>query len=108
LFAEELSQIRETEQNADKMVKDARASSRKELSDADADAQRIISEAEDKAAGIYRGLIDEGGKDADTEYAEYMKGIDQKCSDMEAAAERSMEAAVDMIVERIVKPSVNS
>lgn len=108
LFAEELSQIRETEQNADKMVKDAKASSRKKLSDADADAQKIISEAEDKAAAIYRGCLDEGAKDADAEYAEYMKGIEKKCGDMEKAAEKSMPAAVDMIMERIVKPSVNS
>lgn len=108
MFAEELTKIKEAENRADQILKDAKASSKKSKSDTQAEVDSVISEAEDRAQSAYDELMKEGAADADAEYAKYMDGIKKQCDEMADKAESSMNEAVDMIVERIVKSSVNS
>ncbi|MDD6154156.1 MAG: hypothetical protein PUB39_01095 [Eubacteriales bacterium] len=108
MFAEELTKIKEAETQADQIIKDAKAYTRKSKSDTQAEVDGLISEAESRAKDAYDELLKEGSAEADAKYAEYMAGISKKCDDMAKAAEDSMPQAVDMIVERIVKSSVNS
>ena len=60
MFTEELNIIRQTEDEAEKMKKDARTEARMMVDKANTEAGRLIGRAEDEAKHCFEGLVKEG------------------------------------------------
>ena len=60
MFSEELNIIRQAEDQADALKKDARVQARKLIEQANTEAGRIISEAEAKAKDCFAALVADG------------------------------------------------
>ena len=107
MFIDELTRIRETEERADQMIRDARTGSKRTLEDARSQAQKILTDAEGKAKEIYDSFIAEGEKKSAKEYADFLKQTEADSDAMIAKAAEKKQQAVDLIAERIVNTSVN-
>lgn len=108
MFTEELNIIRQAEDQADALRKDARVQARTLIEQANTEAGRIIAEAEEKAKDCFAALIKEGQEKAQNEYDEAIAQADKICAEMAAEAGKNQEQAVKFIAERIVMSSVNN
>ena len=108
VFTEELTAIREAEQQADIIRKNIKIETKRMIEAANAQAEKLLDEQEAKAKEIYDSLIAEGMRKADDDYKAAM---DQARLDAEAVAkeaEKNKEKVIDFIVERIVGPGGNN
>lgn len=107
MFTEELKLIKETEDDAERLRKDARAEAKSIVQEADRTAAKVLADAASQAKTRYDALIAEGQDIAQRQYEEAIRGAREQCSEMAKAAETQKPEIVRTIVERIVKASVN-
>ena len=105
MFEQELDVIRTAEQEAEDMVKKAASESKKLISDARTEAAKVLELAEDDRRKIFDGFVTEGSDIADRNYINAMDDSEREKVKMAEKAHANMDAAVKMIVERIVSTS---
>lgn len=107
MFTEELTLIRNAENDADQQKKDARLEAATMTEAAYAEATKIVNAAEKEAKEKYDMLIAEGEKIADEEYADAIAKAQKTAEEMANKALDGKPSVASYIVERIVKNSVN-
>lgn len=107
MFTEELNVIRQAEEDAEKIKKDARTEARKMIDKANTEAGSLISRAEEEAKDCFEGLVKEGQETAAEEYQQAISRAEKRCDEMAEEAGRNQDRIVKFISERIVKSSVN-
>lgn len=108
MFLEELNAIRQTEEQAEQIKKDAKLEVKSLIDRANTEAGRVISEAEATAKERYEVLIKEGEETARKEYEEALAEARDKAETMVKSASERRDRVVQYIAERIVEISVNS
>lgn len=107
MFTEELRLIKEAEERADQMRRDAKLSAKKLTEETDAKANRLVDEAFAVEKAKCQALIEEGQKIAQEEYDKAMARAKEACDDMAEQAMKKQSEAINFIAERIVESSVN-
>ena len=102
MFTEELQTIRQAEERADTIRKDAKL-----IKDANTKAGKIADEAEINAKTRYEAFLAEGQQTAQAEYENAIADAKKLCAKMEAEAGERQDRIVKFIAERIVKSSGN-
>ncbi|MEA4921913.1 MAG: hypothetical protein VB031_00950 [Eubacteriaceae bacterium] len=105
---DELSKIKSSEDEAEKISKNAKTESRKKIAQAGAEADDIVAAAEKKAKQDYDALIEEGRQQAEKEYKEYLEKTKSECGSIAEKAAAKKEQAAALIAERIVRTGVNN
>lgn len=108
MISDEIALIRETEEKAEQLKKDANLEAKKMVEAAEAEAERLLNESETKAKEIYDTLINEGENTAKENYETALARARADLARLEQIAGGNKDAAIEYIVERIVKLSVNS
>lgn len=108
MFSDELAKIVSSEEEAENLVKDAKASEKKILEDAKSQADGIIEEAEKKGKDYYQEQIEEGNNIAKTNYDNFIEDVKKQNRQLQSNAEEKLDEVSDFIFERIVNSSVNS
>ena len=108
MFTEELSVIRQTEDAAEKMKKEARSEARMMTEKANTEAGELISWAENQAKDCFEALVKEGQDTAQEEYEQAIAEAERLCGAMAEEAGKNQDRVVKFIAERIVKASVNN
>lgn len=108
MFNEEINIIRETEEKAELIKKQAKIDAKKLLEDSGMRATTIVQEAQSKAKDSYNAWMEDGQKKSEAEYDEHMAAARQDCQEMIAKAKKNQHKAVTLITERIGKFSVNN
>lgn len=107
MFVKELTRIKESESEADRLQKEAKIQSKQILGNAQDKANELIEKAEENAKTTYDSLLREGQSVSDEQYATCIENIKAECQQMIAAAKKNEGKAVNLIAERIVSASVN-
>lgn len=107
MFTEELQAIRQAEDAADALRKEAKAEAAKLIKDANTKAGKLADEAETKAKECYEAFLAEGQQAAQAQYEDAVAQAKQLCTQMEAEAGEKQDRIVKFIAERIVKSSGN-
>lgn len=107
VFTEELNVIRQAEEDAEKIKKDARTEARKMVDKANTEAGGLINRAEEEAKDCFEGLVKEGQETAQKAYEQAICEAEKSCQKMAEEAGRNQDRIVKFISERIVKSSVN-
>ncbi len=107
MFTEELTLIRNAENDADRQKKDAKLEAVTMTESAYSEATKIVNAAEKEAKEKYDKLIAEGEKIADEEYAQAIKEAKDTAESMAKKALDGKAKVASFIVERIVQNSVN-
>ena len=107
MFTEELNLIREAEEQADRMRREARTSAKNLTRESDAEANRLVEEAFATEKEKCDALIEDGRRIAQQEYEETIAAAEKACAEMARQAEGKQQKAVNFIAERIVESSVN-
>ena len=107
MFTEELQAIRQAEDAADALRKEAKAEAAKLIKDANTKAGKLADEAETKAKECYEAFLAEGQQAAQAQYEDAVTQAKQLCTQMEAEAGEKQDRIVKFIAERIVKSSGN-
>ena len=108
MFSDELAKIVSSEEEAENLVKEAKATEKKILEDARNQAEGIIEEAENKGKDYYQGQIEEGNRIAKTNYDNFIDDVRKQNRELQNSAENKLDEVSDFIFERIVNSSVNS
>lgn len=108
VFTEELTLIRNAENDADRQKKNARVEAAGITEKAYSEATNIVDAAEKSAKEKYDILLAEGEKTADEQYKQAIEEAKAKADEIAEKALSNMNEAVCYIVERIVENSVNS
>lgn len=108
MFSDELSKIVDSENQAEEILRRAKAQCKGIVDEAEAKADDILDEANQKSKSTYDRLINEGKERSDAMYEEYLEGVAKECRVMTAGAEMHLNETVQFIVERIVKANVHS
>lgn len=108
MFVEELRLVRKSENDAEQLKADAKVRVKKITEKAESEAEKFLEEAEKLGKKEYDAMIDEGVKEAESQYSGHLEGIKKDCQKMMEAARANEEAAVSFIAERIVSNSVNN
>ena len=108
MFTEELNIIRQAEDEAEKMKKDARTEARMMVDKANTEAGRLIGRAEEEAKDCFEGQVKEGHEIAQKNYEAAILEAEKKCAQMAEEAGKNQDRVVKFISERIVKASVNN
>ena len=101
MFTEELQTIRQAEEQADALRRDAKAEAAKLIKDANTKAGKMADEAETKAKECYEAFLAEG------QYEAAIADAEKLCVKMEAESGEKQDRIVKFIAERIVKSSGN-
>ena len=107
MFTEELNRIKESEEKADILRKEARMEAKKLMEAANTEAGKLLADAEITAKNKYDQLIKEGQQIAQSQYDQAIADARGKCAEMEEKAGQKESDVVQSIAERIVKSSVN-
>lgn len=108
MFSDELAKIVNSEEAAENLVKEAKATEKKILESAKNRSEGIISEAEQKGKDYYQEQIEEGNRIAKTNYDDFIENVKKQNREMQNNAEDKLDEVSDFIFERIVSSSVNS
>ena len=108
MFVEELSKIKECEDKAEKIRKDARTRFGKDIEEARTEAEGLIEQAETKAAEIRENAIKLGEKESGRNYDASIEQARKEAARLTEKAKPNMQKAVAFIVERIVKVCGNN
>ncbi len=107
MFTEELQAIRQAEDTADALRKEAKVEAAKLIKDANTKAGKLADEAETKAKECYEAFLAEGQQAAQAQYEDAIAQAKELCAKMEAEAGEKQDRIVKFIAERIVKSSGN-
>ena len=108
MFREELELIKKTEDDAEAMGRAARTEARRLTEDARGQAARMLTEAESEAKARFEARVQEGQDAASVLYEEAMAAAAAQCEALAETAAQAEKSCIEMIVERIVKSSVNN
>ena len=108
MFSDELAKIVNSEEEAENLVKDAKAAEKKILEDAKSQADGIIEDAEKKGKDYYQEQIEEGNHIAKTNYDNFIEDVKKQNRELQSNAEGKLDEVSDFIFERIVNSRVNS
>ena len=108
MFTEELTAIREAEEQSESIRKNVKTEVKRMIEAAKAEAEKILDDEENKAKEIYDTLILEGMNEADSEYEAAIEKAHIDAENMVKAAQAKKDKVIDHIVERIVRSGVNS
>lgn len=108
MFSDELAKIVNSEEEAENLIKEAKAAEKKILENARNQAEGIIDEAEKKGKDYYQEQIEEGNRIAKTNYDNFIEDVKKQNRDLQNNAEDKLDEVSDFIFERIVNSSVNS
>ena len=103
LFTDELEKIKQAEDKADAIKKEAKLEARQIVDKAGTEANRIIQEAELKAKEVYDEFLRDGERRADREQEEAIKRARDEANALGAQALKNQNAAIQFIKERIGK-----
>lgn len=107
MFTEELKLIKEAEERADQMRREAKLSAKTLTEESDARANRLVDEAFAVEKEKCQALIEEGQRIAQQGYDETMARAKAVCDEMSEQAAKKQQEAIQFIAERIVESSVN-
>lgn len=107
MFYKELDSIKAIEDKADAMVQQANADAKTLVEQAKQEAEQILEKADNDANEILKKYKEEGRILAEDNYRDQMAQAETKATEMRVAARNNVEAAINIISERIVKDSVN-
>lgn len=107
MFADELNKIKNAEEQAEEMKREAKISAKNLTDNTSAEVTRIIDEAFAVEREECRQLIREGQEIAQKRYDEAIEDAQTLCGEMIAGAEARRIEAVKFIAERIVRSSVD-
>ena len=105
---EVLKLIKEAEDKAELIKKEAAQQAKQIAANANAETSRILDEAMIKAESNRSDVIKGAESEAQLIYDEIIKEAEIKCKDIIKGAESNMDNAVSIILERIVKTNGNS
>ena len=108
MFSEELEKIKQSETYAKELQKKAKNEAKQSLEQAKTQGEKIVEEAEKRAEEIQRSLIQEGQREAEEQYASFLKAKREECAAVTEKARSNENKAIKMIAERIVKSGGNS
>ena len=106
MFTEELKLIKDAEDQADKMRKEAKVSA-KLTQETDAKADKMVEEAFAREREQCQALLKDGQEIAGKLYDKAIEDAQEFCREMELKAREKKEEAIRFIAERIVDSSVN-
>lgn len=107
MFTEELKLIKEAEEQADKMRKEAKIAAKNSTEETDERANQMIEEAFSKEKEQCQALIKDGQKIADELYRETIETAQALSREIDASACKKQNEAIRFIAERIVDSSVD-
>ena len=107
MFTEELKLIKEAEEQADEMRRNAKLSAKTFIEESDAKANKMIEEAFAVEKEKCDALLNEGKEIAQKFYDEAIKEAEALCEKFTEQACLRQDKAVQFIAERIVDSSVN-
>ncbi len=107
MFTEELKLIKEAEEQADRMRKDAKLSARKSIDETNAKADKMVEEAFAREKEKCDALLKDGKEIAERIYDQAIREAHESCEHMDKLAQAKKEEAIKFIAERIVDSSVN-
>lgn len=108
MFTEELTAIREAEQQAADIRRSIKIEAKRMIEAANAQAEKLLNEQEAKAKEIYDSLIAEGMNEADADYKDAMGKARLEAEAVAKEAEKNKAKVIDFIVERIVAAGGNN
>lgn len=108
MFTEELKSIKDAEDRAEALKKEARLEAKKMIENANTEAGIILAEAEEKSRDMISGYAAEGQEAASAEHDRIIAEAEEICKKLEADAGKKQDQIVRFISERIVKASVNN
>jgi V/A-type H+-transporting ATPase subunit G/H len=103
-----LKLIKEAEDKAELIKKEASLQVKQIVANANAETSRILDEATVKAESNKSDVIKGAESEARLVYDKIIKEAEIKCKDILKIAEANMDNAVSIILERIVKTNGNS
>ncbi len=107
MFAEELNLIKDAEEKAEQMKREAKISANNLTGDAKAEVTGIIDAAFAYEKEKCQELITQGQEEAQRRYDAAIEAAQNLCTDMREEAKTREKEAIKFIAERIVKSSVN-
>ena len=107
MFEDALNQIKDAEEQAEKMKREARASAKTLKENANTEVNKLIDQAFADEKEKCQELIRQGQEIADRQYAEAIASAEALCTELREQAASRQDKAVDFIAERIVESSVN-
>nr|WP_312576511.1 hypothetical protein [Sedimentibacter sp.] len=105
---EVLKLIKEAEEQAELIKKEAAQHVKQIATNANAETSRILDEASAKAESSKLDVIKVAESEAQLIYDQIINEAETKCKDILQSAESNMDKAVSIILERIVKTNGNS
>jgi V/A-type H+/Na+-transporting ATPase subunit G/H len=100
--------IKDTEDKAELIKKEANYKSKQIISNANANRLQILDEAQKKAESKTSSVLKEAKASAQLLYDEIISNAAQECEQLLEKASNNMDKAASIILERIVKAGVNS
>ena len=99
---EYLKQIREHEEQADKIRRDALAESKRIVSTATEEAAALVERARTEADASYRQALEAAAQEAAGDYNKAMQLTAEECRTLLAEAEKNKPKAISVIVGKVV------
>lgn len=100
--------IRQVEDEAQQLVRQSANDARQIVSEAQAQSYKIVEQAEQEAEADAKRIIQEAELAVNEQISRIYANVDRECGEMKKQAGSKIDAAVDMIVGRIVKADVGS
>lgn len=100
--------IREAEDKAELIKKEATQQSKQIITNANAEASRILEEARNIAESKRSDVFKKAESEGQLLYDDIIKNTTKECEDILNQAGKNMDDAASIILERIVKTSGNS
>ena len=108
LSIDAIRSIKEAEEKAEQMIRQASAEARQIIADAEKQSVKLVEQAVEEAEAKARDILAEAEKEAEVEIEQLKKGIMQENLIIKEQASKKIKNAVDIIIGRIVKVHVNS
>jgi V/A-type H+-transporting ATPase subunit G/H len=103
-----IEKVRAAETEADEMRKSAEDEAAQIIASGKKEARAILDEAEGAGSGEYKAVMAEAEEEAARLYQERIDREQAACEKIRADARRNMDAAVDLIVGKVVGTYGNS
>ncbi|MPM54867.1 hypothetical protein SDC9_101650 [bioreactor metagenome] len=95
--------IKEVEQNADQLIKDAKAEAKQLNLVAQNEAASMTKQIQDQAEAEVAVIIAQANQDAQKRYDEIIEKTIHECTQLKDNARKNLDKAVNIVYERVVK-----
>ena len=99
---EYLKQIREQEEQADKIRRDALFESKRIVSTATEEAEFLVERVRAEAEASYKKALEAAAQQAEADYGKTMGLTEEECNMLIAQAEKNKNKAISVIVGKVV------